>query len=159
MLTTHRRLHSATQSLERKITMVTNTPNTAKEYKYEDTDLVTVLHGLGRVLPTSHHLVDDYEFTGGIARNVPWSIAKWWVSGTRADGKKPHGRVYVKILPNDATEYECYREVGVTSEGMAKLVTQLAGANPKNLFGQLGGQGGRDLADALKRNLKRKKGK
>ena len=133
--------------------MVTNTPNTAKEYKYEDTDLVTVLHGLGRVLPTSHHLVDDYEFTGGIARNVPWSIAKWWVSGTRADGKKPHGRVYVKILPNDATEYECYKAAGTTSEDMAKLVTQLAGANPKDLVEQLGVKGARDLAEALKKYL------
>src|SRR2546421_11637275 len=156
MLTTHRRLHSATQSLERKITMVTNTPNTAKEYKYEDTDLVTVLHGLGRVLPTSHHLVDDYEFTGGIARNVPWSIAKWWVSGTRADGKKPHGRVYVKILPNDATEYECYKEAGITSGDMERLVTQLAGANPKDLVEKLGGKGARDLAAAFKKKLDEK---
>ncbi len=136
--------------------MTTNASNTAKEYKYTDDDLVTVLHGLGRVLPTSKHLVDDYEFVGGIARNVPWSIAKYWVSGTRADGKKPHGRVYVKILPNDATEYECYKEAGITSEDMGRLITQLQGANPRDLVEQLGVQGARDLAEALKKYLDEK---
>lgn len=81
---------------------------------FKDSDEVTVLFGYGKYAPTHQHFIDNYTFTGGIGRNIPYSVAKHWHAGTRPDGKPVTSRVKIQaILPNHATEADMIRATGI----------------------------------------------
>lgn len=126
-------------------------PAQKKEHEFQDGDLVVVLHGYGRVSPTHKQYVDTVAFEGGIARNVPWTVAQHWKSGTRPDGKPVSSRVHIQaILPNNATEEDFARatgiKAGVTNEHMSAL---LGGLTPEKIAALLGPEKTRELATRL----------
>ena len=112
----------------------------------EDLKLCTVLYGYGKV--GAHDRVwvggangTTWEFVGGVCRNIPWSVVKHWKHNTRPDGTPVIGMVDCIALPNDATEADFAREVGVPSrsiEETAALIaatdlTKLVDALPQNM--------------------------
>ncbi len=133
------------------------TPAKTTTYKpatsFQDSEMVCVLHGFGRIAPNISHTIDEVQFMGGRAVNVPWSVAKFWVSNTRADGKIPQGRVYVQVLPNDATTADCLEAVGMSSADMEASIRQFAQFSPQDLVAALGIQKARDLSESLDKYL------
>lgn len=128
-----------------------------REVTFEDEDLVTVLHGWTRVRPGEKHYVDKILFEGGVARNVPYRIARHWQKGTRPDGKSEqiYGRVVIQaILPNQVETGEkdkdgkpVFREVsdadfakatGITPRPMSEFAAMLAGVDLDEVVKHLG---------------------
>src|SRR5258708_5230231 len=103
------------------------TPTAQKRTKFTDNDLVTVLHGYGKLAHSERHFVDTVLFTGGVARDVPYSLAKHWKAGTRPDGKSAIGKVFVQILPQSATEADFVRATGKQPMPTSDLVDQMLG--------------------------------
>jgi hypothetical protein len=99
--------------------------------QFQDSDPVTVLYGYGKVAPDQKFYVDNHQFVGGVAKNVPYQVAKHWQAGTRPDGQPAVSRVYIQaILPNEADEADYARVTGVrqymTREKMAALLNSLS---------------------------------
>lgn len=125
------------------------TNNEPEKRAFTDMDLVTVLHGFGKVLPTDKHLVDNVEFRGGIAKSVPFSLAKHWAAGTRPDGRKSEGRVIVQILPNDADEDDMMIASGVSPDDMGLLLKRFKHLTAKNIIDEIGIDNARALAEQI----------
>ncbi len=124
-----------------------------EEDKEEET-LVTVLYGYGKVAPTSRSYLDDFLVEGGVIKNVPKSIALCWKNGTRPDGKRPYGRVPIQaILPNDATEEDYFKAVGMSSDNLNTLIMSFRGRNAQDVITQLGPENARRLFDALNQHF------
>lgn len=121
----------------------------AKEEPEEEDYLVTVLHGYGSVSSTKVHWIDNTKFTGGVSKDVPWSIARHWVKGTRPDGGRINGRVRVHVLPNDATPLDYARAVGVSPMEPEKIAAVLDATNLDLLCQTLGPEKTVKLVDAL----------
>jgi hypothetical protein len=135
------------------VAVVEKTPSVSKSEPFEDTDLVTVLHGFGRVSPLKQEYVDRVLFIGGVARNVPYSIAKWWVKGARPDGKEPYGHVKVQVLPNDATEADFIKVTGIQPMPAERLAALLAAANLDDIYQALGDAGALRIANGLRNRI------
>lgn len=126
-----------------------------KPTKFEDDDLVTVINGWGRLQPGERHFVDKILFVDGVARNVPYAIAKYWVKGTRPDGKhdQVHGKVKVHIFANDATEADFAKATGITPMPVDKFASMLAGVDLDALATQLGAERLKQLVAGLEKHL------
>lgn len=105
---------------------------------------VTVLHGYGRMRPNQKHCIDNVEFTGGIARDVPEDTARAW---------KAIPAFKIQILPNDATEVDFARKVGIKPMNPTKLAALLGASDVDQLVAALGQQKTNELIDALARRL------
>jgi hypothetical protein len=121
--------------------------------EFTDESLVTVLFGFGKVAPTAKSLLDEYVVEGGVIRNVPYSIAKHWKNGTRPDGKKPHGRVGVTILSQDATEDDFLAAAGISRDDLHRLATVFSINDIQGILAELGPDKARALRDALNQQL------
>lgn len=110
---------------------------TPAQTTFDDGSLVTVLYGYGRVPLDKISWLDDYEVRGGVIKDVPYAIAKHWEKGTRPDGKRPQGRVSVKILPKDATERDYAQAVGLSEGEMARLASFASSSDLDALIGKL----------------------
>jgi hypothetical protein len=123
----------------------------SREYSFQDGDEVTVLFGYGKVHMMQKQYVDNVLFEGGVARNVPYSVAKHWKQGTRPDGKAVTSRVHIQaILPNTATEDDFTRVTGLKAayspEHVAALLNSLG---PDKIAAILGPQKSKELASQL----------
>lgn len=127
------------------------------EPTFTDTDLVTVLHGWGRLHPTERHYVDRILFVGGVATNVPYSVAKHWKAGTRPDGKPAEGRVMVHILPLTATEGDYIKATGVQPMEASRLAALITGADLDAIFEALGAEKALQIAEGLRSRIAGKK--
>lgn len=127
-------------------------PEAARK-EYSDVDLVTVLHGWGRVAPTERHYVDRVLFTGGVANNVPYSIAKHWKNGTRPDGKPTEGRVVVQIVDNEASEADYIRATGIQPMPAERLAALLTGSDLDAIFEALGAEKALQISEGLRRRI------
>lgn len=121
--------------------------------EYTDADLVTVLHGWGRVASNDRHYVDRVLFLGGVATNVPYSIARHWLNGTRPDGKPTEGKVKVQLLHNEATEADYIRATGIQPMEAAKLAALLTGADLDAIFAALGSEKALQISDGLRSRI------
>jgi hypothetical protein len=135
--------------------MTTATEQTTTKTSFQDEDRVTVLHGWGQDRPEQKHYVDKTLFTGGVARDVPYAIAKHWQSGTRADGKIEQivGKVHVHILPKDATEADFVKTTGVKPVAIKQFALQLAGVDLDSLISEIGIERARKLVEGLEQRL------
>ncbi len=120
---------------------------------FTDTDLCVVLHGFGKVLPTATSYLDGFEVKGGVIKDVPYSIAKHWLAGTRPDGGRPQGKVKVTILPKDASEDDFARAAGLTSDERRRMAAVLSAGDAVHLIEDLGPDRAKKLRDALSRYL------
>lgn len=118
---------------------------------FTDADLVCVLHGFGKILPTHKHMVDTIEFVGGVARNVPFSLARHWAAGTRPDGRKAEGRVKVTILKNDADEEDMLEAAGLRTEDIAQLAKRYKRLSAKDIIREIGFEAAQALAEAIEK--------
>lgn len=111
-----------------------------KEVTFADDDPVTVLHGWGRLRPGEKHYVDRVLFEDGIARNVPYRVAKHWKMMTRPDGKaeQVYGKVTVHVLPNTADESDFCRATGITPMPSEKFAAMLTGVDLDEVVKHLG---------------------
>lgn len=125
----------------------------ARPQEFTDADLVTVLHGWGRLHPTERHFIDRVLFTGGVASNVPYSVAKHWKAGTRPDGKPTEGKVVVHILPNTAREGDYIKATGVQPMAAEKLAALLTGADLDAIFEALGAEKALQIAEGLRTRI------
>ena len=116
--------------------------------------LVTVLHGYGRARAGEKKWVDGTLFTGGVARNVPWSVAKHWVKGTRPDGGTPAGKVIVEILPNDASLEDYEVKVYGNKPTPERVSAYLKAIDPDELFAALGNDESWSLMEDLRKRVK-----
>lgn len=107
---------------------------------FADDDLVTVLHGWGRLRPGEKHYVDKILFEDGIARNVPYHQAKLWQKSTRSDGKREqvYGKVDIHVLANMATESDFCRATGITPMPSEKFAAMLTGVDLDEVVKHLG---------------------
>jgi len=117
----------------------------------EDDELYTVLHGWGRLPHNEKHFVDTTECIGGIMRNVPGTTCRYWLKGTRPDGKPTVGRVYVKVLPNTATEREYVLATGIQPMSAENLAAQITSVDLSTIYKALGPQRTLELAQELKK--------
>ena len=127
-----------------------------KEIVFEDDDPVTVLHGWGRVRPGEKHYIDKVLFQNGIARNVPYRVAKHWLKGTRPDGKNELicGKVTLQaVLPNDATEADFAKATGITPMPAENFAAMLAGVDLDELVRAMGVTKVKALIDSLEHRL------
>lgn len=125
----------------------------AKAPEFTDADLVTVLHGWGRVGPNDRHYVDRILFLGGVAANVPYSIAKHWKAGTRPDGKPTEGKVKIQIVDNEATEADYIRATGIQPMAAEKLAALLTGADLNAIFEALGSEKALQISEGLRSRI------
>jgi len=122
---------------------------------FQDDDRVTVLHGWGKDHPEQRHYVDKTLFIGGVARDVPYAIAKHWVKNTRPDGKIEQvvGRVHVHILPDDSVEKDFVKATGIEPVPMDQFLTQLAGVDLDALINQIGVEKARSLIASIEKHI------
>lgn len=122
----------------------------------ENADLCTVLHGYGRVAADAKHYIDNYQFVGGVCRNVPRNVAQAWAKGVRWQDEKPAvSRVYLQaILPNNATEVDFSKATGIQLMPAAKLAAMIGATDAKSLVDAMGEQAALALADALRKQIK-----
>jgi|SRR5579859_618547 len=131
------------------------TVSTTKETQaFSDEDVVTVLHGWGVVRHNDRHYIDNILFEGGVARNVPYTIAKHWKAGTRPDGKPAIGRVKVHLLPNDANEVEFARATGIQPMKTNELAAMILATDKQELLKSLGPQRMLELSQELSKLAK-----
>ncbi len=120
-----------------------------------DTDLCTVLYNYGTPAADSVQRLGGIEgivtFKSGVARNVPYRVAKAWREGVTADGKKIAGAPKVHILPNAATEAEYAQACGLSAEAVSpqRTAAALKGMSVGQLIDLLGPDDARLLADAV----------
>lgn len=122
-------------------------------------DTYTVVYGYGRVPRTHHHLIDDIEFIGGIARHVPAAIAHRWATGESSSptGTKQAGRVRVHLLPPDASEADIAKAAGLPPVPPEQLATSLTQTDMASLIQSLGGpDAARQFVTSLDAALKKK---
>lgn len=113
----------------------TRVPRPAKPAApYKDEELVTVLHGYGRVTAKSVSWLDEYQVVGGVVRNVPYGVAKQWQSGARPDGRKPQKPMNITILPHDAPEADFARAAGVSAEDQQHMATYMTATDADALL-------------------------
>lgn len=126
-----------------------------KEPKFKDEDQVTVLHGYGRVAANNRMYVDNQLFVGGVARNVPYQVAKHWAAGTRPDGKVATSRIYPQaILDADATEADFVRATGLQAHlEPEKLGAILGSLDADRLIAALGPHEARALINRLQKAI------
>jgi hypothetical protein len=131
----------------------------AEEPKYdpEDLKMCTVLYGYGKV--GAHERVwvggsngTTWEFIGGVCRNVPWSVAKHWQHNTRPDGMPVLGFIDCVILPNDATEADFAREIGLPPKSIEETAAIIAATDLTKLVDALP----QNMRDLLMRRLQQK---
>jgi anaerobic selenocysteine-containing dehydrogenase len=129
----------------------TTTPQDLEKLGYRDEDHVTVLHGWGRVEHYDKHYVDKVLFTGGVARDVPYGVAKHWVANTRPDGKheQVYGKVNVHILPANAIEADFVKATGIQPVPMNDFAAMLDGVDLDALVTQMGIEKVKKLMDGL----------
>ena len=106
-------------------TTVIAVPTTNEESeKVAEEELVTVLYGYPA--PASKRgWIDDVEFKGGVAKNIPASTANRWSKGLRPDGKKSAGRVSIHVVANEATTADYIAAVGIESVTPAAMAAML----------------------------------
>lgn len=124
-----------------------------KAQGFEDTDLVTVLHGWGRVAANDRHYIDRVLFLGGVAANVPYDLAKHWLAGTRPDGKPTLGKVVVHIVPNDATEADYIKASGIQPMAAERLAAMLSGCDLDAIFAALGSEKALQISEGLRSRI------
>lgn len=116
-------------------------PRTSRPVKpaapYKDEELVTVLHGYGRVSAKSVSWLDDYRVIGGVIRNVPYGVAKQWKSGARPDGRKAQRPMNITILPQDAPEADFARAAGVSVEDQEHMAAYMTATDADALLDRL----------------------
>ena len=112
---------------------------------YQDGDLVTCLHGYGRVRQGEKHWVDNVLFTDGIAHNVPYLVAKTWAQ------KAPGMKIYV--LPNEAEEPDYARVTGVVMMTPEQVAVMLTASDLDQVFEALGSDRARLIAQGLGKRL------
>ncbi len=127
-------------------------------HEFKETDLVTVLHGWGRLHPKEKHYVDKVLFEGGVARNVPWPVARHWLHGTRPQPNpqrtyEQHGRVIVQVLPNDADEGDFIRATGIQPMAPERLAAMISAADLDAVFEALGAEKALALALGLQQRI------
>jgi hypothetical protein len=114
------------------------------EYVPEDeSEIVTVTHGYGRVPHNWRNRIDRVLFIGGVARRVPYK----WVKAVR---KEAPGTV-LHVFKHDATPVEFARVSGITPELMTPTTqAALLGAlQPTDIVGVLGREESLRIAEAL----------
>lgn len=124
-----------------------------KQPEIPEDGLCIVLYGYGRVAPTYRCFVDEYQFVGGVGRNIPYQVAKHWKKGTRADGKPPLSRVKIQaILPEDATEADFAKATGVSPMAPEKLAAMIGVTDAALLVKAMGRKRAIELAEELLKN-------
>jgi hypothetical protein len=91
--------------------------------EFEDDDPVTVVvknWGASGVVPGHTSYIDRVAFVGGVARNVPYHVAKKWQKS----------RIGIHVLPNNATESDFIRITGRRPMSDHDLSTQLKALDP-----------------------------
>lgn len=126
-------------------------PNAPVEEKKEEDFFVTVLHGWPHTPPNKITWIDGTKFVGGVARDVPNSVAQHWLKGTRPDGKPVSGRVVVHVLPGDATAADYARKLNYTPISPSEMASMLDGVDVDALRQAMG----QDRFDALAASLTR----
>lgn len=122
--------------------------------QFEDSDDVIVLYGYGRVAPTDVEYVDGYRFVGGVARDVPYVVARCWQKHNKPDGSLAPGRVKIQaILPANATEADFVRATGITPLPMAQMAALLNAADPEAIIAAMGAPQAKALADELRSRI------
>lgn len=125
-------------------------PDTAVPEK----ELCTVLYGYGRLKPEHRQYVDNYEFVGGIGKNIPRSVANAWGKGVRPDGTPAVSRIFIQaILPNDADESAFVQATGIQLVEPAKLAAMINASDAGQLIELLGKTNAVRLAEELLKNV------
>ena len=113
-------------------------------------DACIVLHGYGRVARNEVHFIDNYEFVGGIGRNIPKKVAEAWKKGTRLDGSPAISRVFPQaILPSTATEADFASAVGEPPMDPARLAALITSTDANLLVTALGRMKATEVAQGL----------
>lgn len=122
----------------------TVTPETekAKTEEYGEDSVVTVAHGYGRVPSTEVRLMDKIEFRGGVARHVPYVIARKW-KGVPFLGKN------IVILPEDASEAEIARACNIQPMALPKFAAMFSAMNIDDIAAELGAERAREIGQRL----------
>lgn len=109
---------------------------------YSNDDVVTVLHGWGKVSVKDVHWIDTVRFEGGVARNVPFELARKW-------RKIPGMSKGIHILPSDATESEFMKKTGIQPMAPSKFAAMLGAYDLDKLAAELGPERVQEIADKL----------
>lgn len=128
-------------------------PPPAPPTAYADDDRVTVLYGYGQFKPRQTHYVDNYTFTGGVCRHVPYAVAKRWQRGVRENGTPSYNRLPVTIVPDSATETDFARVNGLGNLEPEKLGAILHALDLDLLCSTLGNRGVSQLIGDLQRRI------
>lgn len=115
---------------------------TKKAEEFDEFDVVTVAHGYGRVPSSEVRLMDKIEFKGGIARHVPYAIARKW-KGVPYLGKS------IVILHDDANEAEIARACNIQPMAMPKFAAMLSAMNIDEVAVELGPERAREIGQRL----------
>lgn len=126
--------------------------------------LVTVLWGYGKERHDHVHKLDHTVFVGGVARNVPRTIAEAWKNGLRPEGTtKPYAMdgkesytpagLDVIILENDATEADFVRATGYKPMQASKFAALLRAYPASEIVEALGTERATQLANELRASL------
>ena len=130
-----------------EILEATETRVSKPEGEYEPEEIVTVLHGYGRVSPTNINYIDGYKFVGGIARNIPFKNATSW--------KKRGMKIYIQ--PNSADEADFAKATGIVPMEPERLSTMLVASDMDAVFRALGNERAmyfvQELGDRLGKKL------
>lgn len=110
-------------------------------------DLVTVLHGYGRVSGRKVNYLENYAFTGGVCRNIPRKKADEW---RNLPGFK------IIILPNEATDADYAKAAGIRPVGANRLAAFIAAADKDALITALGPAKAHELIEELAKRLQRR---
>ncbi|MGZ6373319.1 MAG: hypothetical protein ACXWPI_01200 [Ktedonobacterales bacterium] len=103
----------------------------AKTEEFDDNSVVTVAHGYGRVPSSEVRLMDKVEFRGGVARHVPYAIAKKWKS-------VPYLGKSIVILNEDATEAEIAKACNIQPMALPKFAAMFSAMNIDEIAAELG---------------------
>lgn len=115
---------------------------TKKASEFDENDVVTVAHGYGRVPSSEVRLMDKVEFKGGIARHVPYEVARRW-KGVPYLGKS------IVILHDDATEAEIAKACNIQPMAMPKFAAMLSALNIDEVAQELGPERAREIGQRL----------
>ncbi len=112
-------------------------------------ELVTVLHGYGRLAPQAVHWIDTTKFIGGVARNVPRSLAQKWQEGRTVRN--------IIILPNDTEDIDFAREAHVAVSTPAQTAASIRAMDVAQLAHELGPEKTKELVKLLQGFLPKEK--
>lgn len=130
----------------------TETSEEKKESPGEpEDDLVTILHGWGRVAPGVVNQVDSLTFVGGVCRNVPRSTAKALMSRTHTKNpeKPKHGFIKGYIVSNDAVDADFVKATGIQPLPIQKFAAMLGAFDADTIRQALGDEKALTLAKDL----------